>query len=194
MSVSVIGTIKSLHGFGRSHPSPLHHAYVRYRWECSVDREREHPAWTLLDGAVTGHSHTCRVTADEDVVVMEHPVEAHFSCASLVAWPQMIITVWAQDDLGRNDVAGYGVVRVPPSPGVHVLEVVTWRPEGSLLQEIGAMFRGGLPQLTDVTVMTDTQRRYMLSTASTGTVLLELNVMLRGFDEHGVEFAAPGGH
>ncbi len=53
------------------------------------------------------------------------------------------------------------------------------------------MFIGGLPQLTDTSVLFDGARRHVLGTVTTGSVLAELHVLLRGFEEFGVEFAGP---
>ena len=76
-----------------------------------------------------------------------------------------------------------------------------WRLEGRLLYIClflarppplpAALFVGGLPQLTDTSVVTEPAQRHLLSTVTTGTVLVELNVMCRDFLEAGVEFAAP---
>jgi hypothetical protein len=51
-------------------------------------------------------------------------------------------------------------VRVPTSPGVHTLEIATWRPEGTWAQELSAWFLGGgTPQLTDTTMVTSAPPR-----------------------------------
>lgn len=91
--------------------------------------------------------------------------------------------------LSPPPAVGYGTAFVPAAPGNHTLEIVTWRPQGTLLQEIAAWFRGGAPQLTDSTVVTHPDARFLLKTASSGSVLVELDVLCKGFEEHGAVFA-----
>lgn len=33
-----------------------------------------------------------------------HPVDAHYSCSSLLGWPQLLVTVWQTDDLDRHEI------------------------------------------------------------------------------------------
>lgn len=106
----------------------------------------------------------------EDELVWAHPLDVWYSVSTLEDWPQLLVSVWQQDDLDRHEIAGYGVARLPTCPGVHFLDIVTWRPEGTRMQEIAAWFRGGLPQLTDTSVVTGADQRYLLRTVSTGTV------------------------
>lgn len=81
---------------------------------------------------------------------------------------------------------GYGVVRVPPSPGVHALEIPTWRPLGSATQELAAWFLGGVPHLTDPSLLLDPTERHRIGTVSSALLSLELQVLVKGFEEHGV--------
>ena len=119
----------------------------------------------------------------------EHPIDAHFSAGDVGGWPQLAVTVWAADVFGRADVVGYGAARVPTTPGEHLLEIATWRPEGNFLQELRASFVGsGLPQLTDDRTVTDpfAVPRHALTTTTTAAVAVQLSVLHRGFAEQGV--------
>lgn len=146
--------------------------------------------WTLLDGDATGQTHTAKADPVSDVVTWSHPVELHYVCSSLVGWPRIAVAVWQVDSFGRNEIAGYGVAFVPPSPGIHVVDLACWRPEGSTLQELGAWFRGGVPQLTDTSVLLGSAMRHHLATVTTGTVQLEVQVLCKGFDAVGVALSS----
>lgn len=37
-------------------------------------------------------------------VEFAHPVDAHYSCSSLLGWPQLLVTVWQTDDLERHEI------------------------------------------------------------------------------------------
>jgi hypothetical protein len=40
-----------------------------------------------------------------------HPVDAHYSCSSLLGWPQLLVTVWQTDALDRHEIGSYAVQR-----------------------------------------------------------------------------------
>jgi len=86
---------------------------------------------------------------------------------------------------------GYGVARVPTSPGAHALEVATWRPLGSAAQELSAFFLGGVPHLSDPGAMLlEAGSRHSIGTVTTALVLVELQVLVRGFAAQGVALEA----
>lgn len=167
-------------------------------------------AWRLLGGAAAGATQAAAIdtsrgsggsllasfsldgaspTAKSAAVSWEHPIDAHFSAGDVSGWPQLSVTVWAADENGRADVVGYGSARVPTAPGSHALEIATWRPEGTARQEMRAAFTGtGFAQLSDDTTVTDPVKapRYPFSAATSAAVLIELDVLVRGFSEQGV--------
>ena len=140
------------------------------------------PVWTLSLGAVGAGSGAASVT-------WEHPIDARFAVSDLADWPQLAVTVWSLDELGRADVLAYGTAFVPVSPGAHRLEIAAWRPEGSWLQELRVAVLGGeRPQLVDETLVTDPAAapRHAIATATTAVVECEVSVVMRGFAEAGV--------
>lgn len=178
--VTVIATLSTGSLFGVSE------AFARFRVFAGE-------SWNLLEGEAFGQTQTAIRDPISDVLTWTHPVELHYVCTSLAGWPRIAVTVWQVDAHGRNEVAGYGVAFIPPSPGVHVVDVACWRPEGSTLQELGgecdvglggglafrvqlrllrrvtAWFRGGVPQLTDTQVLLGSAQRHSLATVTTGT-------------------------
>ncbi|RKO91569.1 B9 domain-containing protein 2 [Blyttiomyces helicus] len=122
-------------------------------------------AWRLVEGEETGQTH------------VDLPA---------VGWPKFHVEVFHQDMFGRNELYGYGFVHVPTTPGVHQLDCVTWRPAGSLLDQLWAFFLGATPQLRDPTLVHTATDRFRLTTVAMGKVHLEVGVVLRGFDGYGV--------
>ena len=107
----------------------------------------------------------------------------------LQGWPRLLLQVWRLDDAGRLEVEGYGFVHVPSTPGTHELSVPTWRPLGTPEQELAAFFVGGVPRLKTTTVLFSSahDQRSRHVTASSGTVHLRLEVVMRHFKEHEIE-------
>lgn len=77
---------------------------------------------------------------------------------------------------------------MPPTPGYHELECVTWRPIGSMKDQITSYFVGGGLQLKNPELAIANSETYRLKTASMGKIHLRLNVILRNFEKYGVEF------
>jgi hypothetical protein len=119
-----------------------------------------HCVATVYCGSVMLLVCICAIQLDgSGSMLWAHPIDLHYTCSTLAGWPQLVVAVWQQDQYGRNEIgelhvpltfpigwysgwlivstAGYGTARIPPTPGVHSIEVVTWRPEGTMLQEIG---------------------------------------------------------
>ncbi len=200
--MSIIGTLRGASFL----PTGASAAFCR--WELQAG-----PGWALIRGSSSGQTQLAGVArgaggwglpplsltgecyeaaAGAGSAVWEHPIDAHYSCASLGGWPQLVVTVWTQDALARNEVVGYGAARVPPAPGAHGLEVATWRPEGTWAQELRVAFlESGLPQLEDERPVWDpaAKARSGLCTSTGATVEAELHVLAKGFAEQGVALA-----
>lgn len=71
---------------------------------------------------------------------------------------------------------------------MHEVEIATWRPAGSAAQELSAWFLGGLPHLTDPTMLIDPQERHRIGSVTSATVSVECQVIVRGFEQLGVAF------
>ncbi|NWX53258.1 B9D2 protein, partial [Steatornis caripensis] len=83
---------------------------------------------------------------------------------------------------------GYGFCHVPSAPGCHALDCVTWRPRGTGWERLCQRFVGGGPQLLDPEALaTGADERFRLRTETSGTVHLQLGVILRHFGRYGVE-------
>jgi B9 domain-containing protein 2 len=103
-------------------------------------------------------------------------------------WPKFNFQVWHQDGFGRTELYGYGSCHVPATPGYHEIECVTWRPMGSIKDQITSYFVGGGLQLKNPELAIANSELYRLKTVSMGKVHLRLNVILRNFEKYGVEF------
>ncbi len=85
-------------------------------------------------------------------------------------------------------LAGYGFCHVPTSPGNFNLEIVTYRPKGSVAEEIAAFFLGGHPQLVQDEMVHTTADRYILRTVTTGKIYVQLTLVLKDFAKFGLNW------
>ena len=102
-------------------------------------------------------------------------------------WPKIHFQVWHQDAYGRNELYGYGFCHLPTSPGTHEIDCPTWRPVGTMREQISQLFLGGGPQLRNPDLIYSGADRYHLRTMAMGKVHLQIGVIMRNFDKYGIE-------
>ena len=97
-------------------------------------------------------------------------------------WPRLLLEVWKVDSYGRHNLYGYGTLAIPMSSGDYDLEVGCWRPMGTWYDR----FIGANSELQYPGVMASPLSRYGLKTFSTCITKVEINVIGRNFQLHGI--------
>ena len=140
--------------------------------------------WTLERGEGSGSSHTA-TTNENGAIVWSHPIDAVL-VGTDTGWPRLELEVRSRDEFDRSDLAGYAVVHVPATPGVHELHCPIWKPKGTLGDRIAAAFIGGGASLKDSAVVFGTLaengkglERGGFATVGAGQVHLQLTVCSR---------------
>ncbi|CAM9485210.1 unnamed protein product, partial [Scytosiphon promiscuus] len=174
--VHVIGEISGALGF------PGTRLYASYK----IVYDAQH--WHLMQGAEKGYTQVDEASG-ESSAVWNHPIDVHFGTDSLAGWPRIL--VWSVDGCDRSELAGYGMVFVPSSPGSYDLDCVTWRPQGSLVERFSAALLGAAPNLVEVGTAASGADRFELRTETGGTVMYHLEVVVSGFAERNVRMGAP---
>lgn len=144
-------------------------------------------SWKLISGFKEGQTQIDSPQLD-NTAYWSHPIDVHFATKGIQGWPKIHLQVYHQDEFGRNELYGYGFLYMPTSPGIHKLTCVTWRPIGSLKDEVTQFFLGGGPQLKNADIIFTGSDRYRLQTETMGKVYFELGVMLRNFHKYGIEW------
>ncbi len=72
--------------------------------------------WTLIEGADRGTSHVMQNSPNKEIA-WSFPIDLHYRLCSVQGWPKISVQVWAVDEYGRKDVAGYGVAYLPMPGG-----------------------------------------------------------------------------
>ena len=175
--VHLIGEIVGGSGFGPG---------VCCKWRVAFNDRQ----WKLMGGHTSGQTQVDYPSGQDDMAVWAHPLDVHWQCDTVSGWPKLLMQVWKLDEHGRNDLAGYGFAHVPTAPGSYELEVSTWRPMGSMREEIGTHFIGSTPQLRDDDLLFEKawSERCRLTTTTSGTIHLHMDVVLRYFKENNVSW------
>lgn len=160
------------------------------KWELMTGNDK----WSALEGTLAGQTQLSLAQHfNEDLVVWNHPMDVYLSTTSLEGWPRFRIEVWHEDSFGRNELSGYGFVHVPTGQGRHKVECVLWKPRGSFSERVFNFFFGTSSHLEHKDLVYADSERFDLFTESVGSVHFELEVLMRGFRNKGVEFA-PAAH
>ncbi|CAN0053287.1 unnamed protein product, partial [Discosporangium mesarthrocarpum] len=173
--VHVIGEIIGAVGFS----NPRLYAHFR------LVSDPEH--WYVLRGREEGFTQVDQSAVSSSGsalggnAIWNHPLDIHYGTDSVEGWPRLLLEVWYLDDFDRNELAGYGMCFVPPSPGSYRLDCATWRPQGSFTDKLLAKFLGAPPQLREASTAALGADRAELMTDSAGTALVQLEVLVSGF-------------
>ncbi|XP_033626939.1 Meckel syndrome type 1 protein-like [Asterias rubens] len=103
----------------------------------------------------------------------------------LPQWPQIFLEVLSIDTWQRYRTEGYGYLTIPSKPGIHTIEVQTWRPCGrNVFDNMRRFFIGGSPELEDPTYISvppthegAVMSRFGFQTEATGSVKVKLNLL-----------------
>ena len=141
--------------------------------------------WRPLDGGETsGKTWLAQRESPSEKAMWNSPIDCTFACSSLDGWPQLLVTVMETDTLERQDLGGYGIVRLPTTPGEHYREIPISRPRGTWSEAFSAFFVGGRPRYDHPLVLATPNSRYGHETVSMGLVQLKISVAMQGMDTH----------
>lgn len=116
-----------------------------------------------------------------------HPIDVHFLASGVQNWPKFEFEVWQQDVYGKSSPAAYGCLHLPSTPGRHQIHCLTWRPTGSLTDELLSLFTTGGLRLEDTDILSQSTDRFRLQTESAGKLSLDLYLITRNFEKFGIE-------
>ena len=136
-----------------------------------------------MSGIESGETFEVESDNGEYVFYLDHPFELHYACRSVRGWPKLLIEVWGVSE-ERESIAGYGVITLPNHPGQYTQTIQCWKPKNSIKYNEDLL--GINPELEFRDVLLSTIERYLIEGSSTGTVEIEIGIISKSFDLHGV--------
>ena len=79
--------------------------------------------WQLLDGFEDGITQITKADGASGTLIWNFPIEVVYRATNAFGWPQVALSVYSVDSLGRDIVKGYGAVHLPTTTGKHKLTV-----------------------------------------------------------------------
>lgn len=148
--------------------------------------------WQVLEGLEDGISQITRRGGGGEPLVWNFPVEVAFKATNPFGWPQLVLSVYGMDALGRDVIKGYGSVHFPVAPGSYALKVRLFKPvSSSLLQQFLGRLMGMPPEFVDPKLPSRGDGREVTRVESTGHVIVKVNIMTKDMDRLGYETAGP---
>ncbi|XP_034829441.1 B9 domain-containing protein 2-like isoform X5 [Maniola hyperantus] len=146
------------------------------------------PNWTLI----SGYSECQTTSAKPDCknnIVWNQPIDLHYVSKGIQGWPKIILQVNCLDSIGRSWILGYGSCSIPSAPGQHIIQVPCWVPAATTVTDkLRQIFIGGTHQLTQTDIVNLGSDRFKLNTLSKGNIELKVYIILRNFNQFGVEY------
>ena len=175
--VHLIGDIKLAQGFKQDR------LFCRYTLKVGHN-------WSLLSGKDSGETYEeiKESTDPEAGVYWDHPFDVHYKAKTMRGWPKLFLEVWQVDEHGRYTTSGYGIATLPFSPGQHTVEVKCWRPKtNGWLKQLGHRLLGIQQEVEFKDMVMSSQDRFGFETESTGTVFVDVGIIVKDFNLHGVQ-------
>jgi B9 domain-containing protein 1 len=138
--------------------------------------------WTHLDGPEDGISQITRKNSGgpDQPLVWNFPVEVTYKSTNAFGWPQLILTVYEIDSLGRDVIRGYGCVHLPIVAGQHARKVPLYKPlSASLAQQFASWATGRPAEFSNPKFPAMGEGREVTRVQSTGYASVALNVMTK---------------
>ncbi|XP_026333059.1 B9 domain-containing protein 1 [Hyposmocoma kahamanoa] len=148
--------------------------------------------WEPVSGLTFGTSQMAQSGKDPERVVFNMPLEMVFSSTNVSGWPQIIVTVRAQNSLSGDSLRGYGLALLPPTTGPRRITASLVRPQAAtLLGEWLAWVTGRYPELVDPKMLANGKENYLLRTESYGSITLSLTMVSKDLRKLGYDNLPP---
>lgn len=116
--------------------------YCKYSFNYGLD-------WSVIFGLEHGVSQIARRTPGRETqtFVWNYPLDVSFRSSNVYGWPQVVLTVYGINMMGKDVVRGYGCMHLPTVPGRYVRYVRLYTPRSSsLCQQFTAWLTGNPPE------------------------------------------------
>mmetsp|Transcript_5517 Transcript_5517/g.6349 ORF Transcript_5517/g.6349 Transcript_5517/m.6349 type:complete len:198 (-) Transcript_5517:80-673(-) len=137
--------------------------------------------WSVLDGLEDGISQITRRSAGPSGrLVWNFPLDITYKSTNAFGWPQLVVSVFEVDGLGRDIIKGYGSIHLPITPGPHTRKIHLYKPlSASLFQQFTSWITGMPAEFSDAKFPSSGHGREVTRVKSTGTAVVQLHVMTK---------------
>ncbi|XP_014678668.1 PREDICTED: B9 domain-containing protein 1-like [Priapulus caudatus] len=151
--------------------------------------------WVITSGLEEGITQIARrgAAAERGGFTWNFPLDVTWKSTNPHGWPQLVLSAYGRDALGRDVARGYGVCHVPPAPGRHRRRVAMFVPEStSKLQKLTSWLLGRRPEYVDPCVVAHGEGREVTRVRSQGHVAVAFDIVAKDLKKLGYDTSAQG--
>eukprot|EP00127_Corallochytrium_limacisporum_P007384 Clim_evm3s250 gene=Clim_evmTU3s250 len=133
------------------------------------------PDWVVVAGIEEGITRICRRSYSADKLNFNYPIDLTFKAANAFGWPQVVISAYGPDILGRDVVLGSASQKGPS-----VVDVPLFVPQASSkLQQLTSYLTGHRPERFYSTFSAMNRGRDVTKVRSQGRARLRISVVAK---------------
>lgn len=152
------------------------------KWELIIGSN-----FKIIEGKIKGETFQNVSHLEEKIIHFDNPIFFNLSCRSIKGWPKFLIELWSTDYENRNSLIGYGTAFLPFQKGEINLNIPCWRPMENINVSLAEIFLGNTPEFIDKSAIYSVDEKFGMNTLSTGSVNIELNIIMKDFQLHGIQ-------
>ena len=156
-------------------------------WKYDIVYEKD---WEVVTGQNSGQSqHACLGEGTNGYFVWNMPFQIRLYSDDPKNWPQLVISCYYPDFLGREILKAYGTCFIPTMDGDHERNLSMFRPISSYgFTKMYEIIYGEKAELINAPkIMALGEGREILRTRTEGSIKIKFNVKLENLEENGYE-------
>ncbi|KAJ9521813.1 hypothetical protein QJQ45_024675 [Haematococcus lacustris] len=155
-------------------------AYLKFQLVAGED-------WQLLDGLEEGITQASRASQGPDqALVWNYPLDLTYKTTNAYGWPQLVVSVYGLDGLGRDVIKGYGCIHLPTAAGRFTLRLRLYKPRSASGLQSFISWMAGMPaEFSDPRFPSYGEGREVTRVESNGAVTVQMHVMTKDMDVFG---------
>jgi len=146
--------------------------------------------WKQISGQNSGQSqHACLGEGTTCYFVWNMPFQLRLNCENISNWPQLVISCYYPDFLGREVLKAYGTCYIPTTKGTHERTISMFCPISSYsFTTIMEILFGEKAELINAPkILAQGDGREILRTKTEGKIKIKFDIHLDNLEENGYE-------
>eukprot|EP01006_Ploeotia_vitrea_P026784 TRINITY_DN59729_c2_g1_i1.p2 TRINITY_DN59729_c2_g1~~TRINITY_DN59729_c2_g1_i1.p2 ORF type:complete len:167 (-),score=80.75 TRINITY_DN59729_c2_g1_i1:58-558(-) len=132
---------------------------------------------------------------DTQSFTWNYPIDITFRSTNVHGWPQLVISCYGINMLGKDVIRGYGAVHLPTTPGRHTRYIRLYRPRSSsMCQRLRAWITATPPEFLDSKFFAYSDGREVTRVQSNGVVKVTFNITTKNMTEFGYQVSSEVNH
>ena len=146
--------------------------------------------WKHISGQGSGQSqHACLGEGSTCYFIWNMPFQIRLNCENISNWPQLVVSCYYPDFLGREILKAYGTCYIPTTTGIHERTISMFCPISSYsFNTVMEILFGEKAELINAPkILAEGDGREILRTKSEGSIKIKFNIHIENLEENGFD-------